>query len=139
MLVISLAAMVVVGVVICFLIDVVVGVGLSSATAPSIIEAAARAAVNLMRNMVVVMGVSSRGHGWRVVPVLYTSRIGLWGVSGLPFTITFTARGSHLRPRRRGAHACKASAALHSVVSKRSGACRASGTWWVRGGRRVWG
>jgi hypothetical protein len=25
------------------------------------------------------------------VPVLYTSRIGLWGVSGLPFTFTFTA------------------------------------------------
>jgi hypothetical protein len=61
MLVIALAATVVVGVVMGFLMEVVVGV--SSAAAVSSIDAAARTDTNLMRTMVAVMWwVSSRWH-----------------------------------------------------------------------------
>jgi hypothetical protein len=70
------------------------------------------------------------------VPVLYTSRCGLCNVSGVPIRIHCENR-SHLRPRRKQVHTCKALIALHSVVSSEARSCgdgrHAVGTRWAAG------
>jgi hypothetical protein len=70
------------------------------------------------------------------VPALYTSRCGLCSVSGVPVYIHCENR-SHLRPRRKRGHTCKALSASHLVLSSESKSCgggrHAVGTRWAAG------
>jgi hypothetical protein len=61
-------------------------------------------------------GVSSCRYEVLKVPVLYTSRCGLCSVSGVPIYIHCENR-SHLRPRSKRVHTCKALIAFYLVVS----------------------